>query len=39
LLSVEACLTMVLQSDLKTAGGAMRGDVRDTIVKVTSEAS
>jgi hypothetical protein len=39
LLHVEASLASVFQSDLKTGGGAMTGDTRDTIVDVVSEAS
>jgi hypothetical protein len=39
LLHVEASLARVFQSGLKTDGGAMAGDARDTIVEVTSEAS
>jgi hypothetical protein len=39
LLSVEASLTRVFQSDLKTGGGATMSDARDTITKIVSEAS
>jgi hypothetical protein len=39
LLHVEASLTRVFQSDLKTAGGATTGGTRDTIAEVTLEAS
>jgi hypothetical protein len=39
LLGVEASLTRVSQSDLKTDGGATTGGARDTIAEVTSEAS
>jgi hypothetical protein len=39
LLRMEASLTRVSQSDLKTGGGATAGGARDTIAKVTSEAS
>jgi hypothetical protein len=39
LLHVEASLTRVFQSGLKTGGGTMTGGARDTILKVASEAS
>jgi hypothetical protein len=39
LLGVEASLTRVFQSDLKTGGCTTVGGARGTIVKVTSEAS
>jgi hypothetical protein len=39
LLGVEASLTRVFQSDLKTDGGATTGGARGTIAEVTSEAS
>jgi hypothetical protein len=39
LLHVEASLTRVFLSGLKTDGSAMMGGARDTIVKVVSEAS
>jgi hypothetical protein len=39
LLGVEASLTRVSQSGLKTGGGATTGGVRDTIAEVASEAS
>jgi hypothetical protein len=39
LLGVEASLTKVFQSDLKTGGGATAGGARGTIVEVASEAS
>jgi hypothetical protein len=39
LLAVEASLTKVSQSGLKTGGGTTTGGARGTIVKVTSEAS
>jgi hypothetical protein len=39
LLRVEACLTRVSQSGLKTGGGATTGGARDTITEVASEAS
>jgi hypothetical protein len=39
LLRLEASLTRVSQSDLKTGGGATAGGVRGTITKVVSEAS
>jgi hypothetical protein len=39
LLAVEASLTSVFHSGLKTGGGAMAGGARDTITEVTSEAS
>jgi hypothetical protein len=39
LLGVEASLTRVSQSDLKTGGGATTGGARGTIVEFTSEAS
>jgi hypothetical protein len=39
LLSVEASLARVSQSDLKTGGGATTGGARGTIMKITSEAS
>jgi hypothetical protein len=39
LLSVEASLARVFQSDLKTGGGATMGGARDTIAEVTSETS
>jgi hypothetical protein len=39
LLRVEAYLTMVFQSGLKTSGGAMAGGARGTITEVASEAS
>jgi hypothetical protein len=37
LLHVEASLTRVSQSDLKTGGGATMGSARGTIVKIASE--
>jgi hypothetical protein len=39
LLNVEASLTWVSQSDLKTDGGATAGGARGTIAEVASEAS
>jgi hypothetical protein len=39
LLHVEASLTRVFQSGLKTGGSATIGGARGTIVKVTLEAS
>jgi hypothetical protein len=39
LLHVEASLTRVSQSALKTGGGATAGGARGTIVKVASKAS
>jgi hypothetical protein len=39
LLGVEASLTRVSQSGLKTGEDAMTGDARDTIAEVASEAS
>jgi hypothetical protein len=39
LLRVEASLTRVFQSDLKTGGGATVGGACDTIAKVALEAS
>jgi hypothetical protein len=39
LLHVEASLTRVSQSGLKTDGGTMAGGARGTIVEVASEAS
>jgi hypothetical protein len=39
LLHVEASLTRVFQSGLKTCGGAMAGGARGTIAEVASEAS
>jgi hypothetical protein len=39
LLHVEASLTRVYQSDLKTGEGATMGGARGTIAEVTSEAS
>jgi hypothetical protein len=39
LLHVEASLSRVSQSGLKTGGGATTGGARGTIVEVTSEAS
>jgi hypothetical protein len=39
LLHVEASLTMVFQSGLKTDGGATACGARGTIAEVTSEAS
>jgi hypothetical protein len=39
LLHMEASLTSVSQSDLKTSGGATTGGARDTIAEVVSEAS
>jgi hypothetical protein len=39
LLDVEASLTRVLQSGLKTGGCVMTGDTRGTIVEVASETS
>jgi hypothetical protein len=39
LLHVEASLTRVSQSGLKTGGGTMTGGARGTILKVASEAS
>jgi hypothetical protein len=38
-LHVEASLTRVFQSGLKTGGGVTAGGARGTIVEVTSEAS
>jgi hypothetical protein len=39
LLRMEASLTRVFQSSLKTGGGAMMSGARDTITEVASEAS
>jgi hypothetical protein len=39
LLDVEASLTRVFQSGLKTGGGVTTGDARGTITEVASEAS
>jgi hypothetical protein len=39
LLCVEASLTRVFQSGLKTGGDAMTGGARGTITEVASEAS
>jgi hypothetical protein len=39
LLGVEASLSRVSQSGLKTSGGATAGGVRGTIVEVASESS
>jgi hypothetical protein len=39
LLGVEASLTIVFQSGLKTGGGATTGGARGTITEVASEAS
>jgi hypothetical protein len=39
LLRVEASLTRVFQSGLKTGGGVTVGGARGTIAEVTSEAS
>jgi hypothetical protein len=39
LLRVEASLTRVSQSDLKTGGGATTGGARGTIMEVASEAN
>jgi hypothetical protein len=39
LLGVEASLTRVSHSDLKTGGGATTGGARGTITEVASEAS
>jgi hypothetical protein len=39
LLRMEASLTRVFQSGLKTSGGAMTGGARGTIAEVASEAS
>jgi hypothetical protein len=39
LLRMEASLTRVFQSSLKTGGGAMMSGARDTIAEVTSEVS
>jgi hypothetical protein len=39
LICVEASLTRVSQSGLKTHGGATTGDARGTIAEVASEAS
>jgi hypothetical protein len=39
LLYVEASLTRVFQSGLRTGGGAMVGGARDTIMEVASESS
>jgi hypothetical protein len=39
LLGVEASLTRVFQSSLKTSGDATMGGARDTITEVASEAS
>jgi hypothetical protein len=36
---VEASLTRILQSGLKTVGGTMMGGARGTIAEVASEAS
>jgi hypothetical protein len=39
LLHMEASLTRVFQSGLKTGGGAIMGGARGTIAEVASEAS
>jgi hypothetical protein len=39
LLDVEASLTRVSQSSLKTGGGTTTGGARDTIMEVASEVS
>jgi hypothetical protein len=39
LLRVEASLSRVFQSGLKTSGGATAGGARDTITEVASEVS
>jgi hypothetical protein len=39
LIHVEASLTRVSSSDLKTDGGTTAGGARDTIAEVASEAS
>jgi hypothetical protein len=39
LLGVEAIMTRIFQSGLKTGGGASTGGARDTITEVASEAS
>jgi hypothetical protein len=39
LLHVEANLTRISQSGLKTGGGATTGDARGTIAEVASESS
>jgi hypothetical protein len=39
LLRVEASLSRVFQSGLKTGGGATAGGARDTIAEVASEVS
>jgi hypothetical protein len=39
LLHVEASMTRVFQSDLKTGRGAMAGGARGTIAEVASEAN
>jgi hypothetical protein len=39
LLHVEACLTRVSQSDLKTGGGVTAGGAHGTIAEIASEAS
>jgi hypothetical protein len=39
LLRVEASLTRVSQSGMKTGGGATTGSARGTVTEVTSEAS
>jgi hypothetical protein len=39
LLRMEASLTRVFQSGLKTGGGVMAGGVRDTITEVASMTS
>jgi hypothetical protein len=39
LLHVEASMTRVSQSGMKTGGGATMGGARDTIAEVASEAS
>jgi hypothetical protein len=39
LLGVEASLSRVSQSGMKTDGGAMTGGARGTITEVTSEAN
>jgi hypothetical protein len=39
LLAVEASLTRVSPSGMKTGGGATTGGARDTIIEVASEAS
>jgi hypothetical protein len=39
LLHVEASLSRVFQSDIKTDGGATMGGARDTIAEIASESS